>query len=82
MKRRIEKEWCWRRDDGCADRGALRERRPAVHFADIVPPNLPVGDTPAERNKNCARGLEAAKKSKAGGIFYGGACGENCDWKF
>jgi 3-hydroxyacyl-CoA dehydrogenase len=70
MKRRIEKAVVL----GAGTMGA----RIAAHFAnaglpcillDIVPPNLPVGATPAERNKIARAGLEAAKKSKPAAFF-------------
>lgn len=52
--------------------------RIAAHFVnaglpcvllDIVPPNLPAGTSPAERNKIVRAGLEAAKKSKPAAFF-------------
>ncbi len=73
MKKRIEKAAVL----GAGTMGA----RIAAHFAnaglpcillDIVPPNLPAGAPPAERNKIVRAGLEAAKKSKPAAFFAGG----------
>jgi 3-hydroxyacyl-CoA dehydrogenase len=70
MERRIEKAVVL----GAGTMGS----RIAAHFAnaglpcvllDIVPPNLPPGVPPAERNKIVRAGLEAAKKSKPGAFF-------------
>jgi 3-hydroxyacyl-CoA dehydrogenase len=70
MKRRIEKAVVL----GAGTMGS----RIAAHFAnaglpcillDIVPPNLPAGAPPAERNKIVRAGLDAAKKAKPAAFF-------------
>jgi 3-hydroxyacyl-CoA dehydrogenase len=70
MERRIEKAVVL----GAGTMGS----RIAAHFAnaglpcvllDIVPPNLPAGAPPAERNKIVRAGLDAARKSKPAAFF-------------
>ncbi|HKW61732.1 MAG TPA: 3-hydroxyacyl-CoA dehydrogenase NAD-binding domain-containing protein [Candidatus Acidoferrum sp.] len=70
MERRIEKAVVL----GAGTMGS----RIAAHFAnaglpcvllDIVPPNLPAGATPGERNKIVRAGLEATKKSRPAAFF-------------
>ena len=72
MKRRIEKAVVL----GAGTMGS----RIAAHFAnaglpcvllDIIPPSLPAGASPAERNKIARAGLDAAKKSKPAAFFTG-----------
>jgi len=82
MKRRIEKAVVLEQERWLENRGALRERRPAVHFAGYRSAEFARGHAGRGAQQNCARGIGSGEKIEAGHIFYAFTCGQNRDWKF